>query len=374
MADPNGQHDPTMSEPRHAQIVQVGCAARSLRRFMTLATGCTLVATLGTAADSGQIQVEALLSEAARANSNGDFATAWTSHRRAWKIAAGSPSAGDVMLAYCERHDCPKIHKTGWLLGKPDSDLAFLADTCRGRDSDACRRWFNGLHRLRAHLGPDGRAPRQRPQEVPMRFPHVEAGHLAPWTLASIGGKPVWALLDTGAPHAVFGRDLAHLWGLDYAMVADPYTQRLWDGAAPRQRLVVLREVELGAATEERALAVAVDDQRTNFFALGMDVLLRHGSACFAWTDGTLHLGRRGPCSDGVEPFDAHLEPSGHLAMLVPAGDGTTIPVLVDTGVPGQPLQTVPCRTAAGPTAGVRRPPHTSSPVRLARRKMAAGR
>ena len=147
---------------------------------MALATGCTLVATSGTAADSGQVQVEELLSEATHASSDGDFETSWTSHRRAWEIAAGSPEAGDAMLAYCERHDCPNIHKTGWLLANPDSDLALLADTCRGRDNDACRRWFNGLHRLRAHLGPDRRAPRQRPQEVPMRFPHVEAGHLAP--------------------------------------------------------------------------------------------------------------------------------------------------------------------------------------------------
>lgn len=114
----------------------------------------------------------------------------------------------------------------------------------------------------------------------------------------------MWALLDTGAPHAVFGRDLAHRWELDYAVVSDPYTQRLWDGAESRRRIVVLREVELGAAIEERVLATAVD-HRTNFLALGMDVLLRHGGACFAWTDGTLHLGRRGSCSHGVEPFEA---------------------------------------------------------------------
>ena len=333
MAHQNRRRDRALREPQNLWNHRVGRTARSRRCLLTLLSVSALAAAFGTAADSGPREVRQLLAEAVQASSMGDFETAWTSHRGAWEIAAESRDAGDAMLAYCERRDCPSIRTTGWLLGKPDSDLAFLTETCRGRDSNACQRWFNGLHRLRAHLGPHWRAPRQRPQKVPMRFHHVEAGHLAPWTVASVAGKPVWAILDTGAPHTVFGRDLANLWGLEYTVVGDPYTQRLWDGAASPRSMVVLHDLELGAATEERAAAVAVDDGRTNFLALGMDVLLRHGTACFEWSNGTLRLGRIGRCADGIQPFDARLEPgSTHPTILVPAPDGTTTPILVDTG------------------------------------------
>ncbi|MDE0443770.1 MAG: retropepsin-like aspartic protease, partial [Gammaproteobacteria bacterium] len=217
------------------------------------------------------------------------------------------------------------------------AELAFLTDLaayCRPGEGDSCDAWFTRMHRLGAHLGPDVRTRRQRPQIVPMRFPHLEAGNLTPWTIASVGGNAVWALLDTGAPHAVLGRDRAHLWGLDYTVVGDPFTQRLWDGAEPRHRLVVLRDFELGAAIEVRALAVAVDDHRVwNSLALGMDVLLRYGSVCFAWLDGTLHLGRPGPCAHGVSPYVARLDPeSNKPVVLVPGSDDATVSVLVDTG------------------------------------------
>ncbi len=129
--------------------------------------------------------------------------------------------------------------------------------------------------------------------------------HLSGWTIASISGKPVWALLDTGAPYTVVGRDWANLQGLDYAIVGDAYTQRMWDGTEQRSRPVVLRDVEIGSATEERLLAVVADGTDWNFPGVGMDVLLRHRAACFAWTEGTLHLGRLGPCGRGVSPYRA---------------------------------------------------------------------
>ena len=278
--------------------------------------------------------MEKLLAEAVRASSDGDFETAWTSHRRAWQIAVASREAGDAMQGFCERHDCPRIRKTAWLLGKPSSELGFLARDCRGRESesDACGRWFDGLHRVRAHLGPDRRAPGHPPHELGMRFIHLKSGDLRPWTVAAVGGKTVWAILDTGAPLTVMGRDWANLQGLHYAVVGDPYTQRMWDGVELRQRLVVLRDVELGSVTEERMLAAAPDGASWSFLALGMDVLLRHGSACFAWSDSTLHLGRMGPCEGGLTPFGARLDPTSmKLVMLVPATEGTSISVVVDT-------------------------------------------
>ncbi|MCY3840181.1 MAG: retropepsin-like aspartic protease [Gammaproteobacteria bacterium] len=298
--------------------------------------GCTLATALGAAADSRSAEIEKLLSEAVRASSNGDFETSWISHRRAWQLSFASPEAGDAMRSYCQRHDCPKIRNTAWLLGKPSAELAFLvelADYCRDGESDSCDAWFTRMHRLRAHLGPNRRAQQQRSHEVPLRFLHIEANHLAAWTIASISGKPVWALLDTGAPHTFVGRDWGNLQGLDYDIVGDAYTQRMWDGAELRSRLAVFRDVEVGSATEERVLAVVADGTSWNFLGLGMDMLLRYRSACFAWSDGTLHLGRTGPCAHGVSPYGARLDPrSNKPFVLVPASDATTTSVLVDTG------------------------------------------
>lgn len=325
-----------MSELRHARIEQVGCVARSLRRLMALATGCTLVATSGTAADSGQAQVEELLSEAIHASSDGDFETSWTSHRRAWQLAFASPEASDAMRTYCERHDCPEIRKTAWLLGKSSSELAFLADLadyCRDTESDSCESWFVRLHRLRAHLGSERRTPGQPSQDVEIRFPGLESRDLRPWSVVAIGGKRIWAILDSGSPHTLVGRDWANLQGFDYVVVGDPYTQRLWDGVERRSRLVVLQDVELGSAGETRMLGVAADGKGWGFLALGMDTLLRYPSACFAWSYGTLHLGHLGPCKEGLTPYGARLEPrSTHPVVLVPTTDGATIPVVVDTG------------------------------------------
>ncbi|MDE0443335.1 MAG: hypothetical protein OXL38_14600, partial [Gammaproteobacteria bacterium] len=126
MANLNGRCDQPASEPRHARIVRTGCVARSLRRLLALGTACTLATAFGGAADSRSAEVEKLLSEAVRASSNGDFETSWTSHRRAWQLSFASREAGDAMRAYCERHACPKIRNTAWLLGKPRSELAAI--------------------------------------------------------------------------------------------------------------------------------------------------------------------------------------------------------------------------------------------------------
>ena len=151
--------------------------------------------------------------------------------------------------------------------------------------------------------------------------------------VVSVAGKPVWALLDTGAPHTFMGRAWANQHGLEYTVVGDPYTQSMWNGVEMRKRLVLLRDLELGSVSEDRVLGVAYEEASWKFLALGMDILLRHGSACFAWAQSTLYLGRLGPCEGGATPFDARLEPSSlKPVMLVPASDGTTVPVLVDTG------------------------------------------
>ena len=154
MANPNGRHGRAKSEPRHTRIGRIGRIACSWCRLLTVICSSALAA-FATAASSASQDIEELIVEALRVSSDGDFETAWANHLRAWKTAATFPDAGDAMLAYCERHNCPNIRKTGWLLGKPDSELAFLAESCRGSESNACQRWFNGLHRLRAHLGPD---------------------------------------------------------------------------------------------------------------------------------------------------------------------------------------------------------------------------
>ena len=333
MAKPNGRCDQHMAELRHAPPARVGCIARSTRRLLMLVTGCTLAAVFGTAADSEPAAVEKLLSDAVRASSVGDFQTAWTSHRRAWGLAVASREAGDAMRSYCERHDCPGIHKTTWLLGKPSSELAFLAEHCRHTESDSCKTWFAGLHRFRAQVGSERRTPEQPAQDVAMRFPGLESGDIRPWTLAAVDGKRIWAILDTGSPHFIVGRDWANLQGLDYVVVSDPYTQRRWDGVEWSKRIIVLRDVELGSASEDRTLGVAYDGEGWNLMAVGMDMLLRYRSACFAWSDGTLHLGRLGPCKGGFTPYGARLGlRSTHPTILAPAPDGTTTPVLVDTG------------------------------------------
>ncbi|MCY3840179.1 MAG: hypothetical protein OXH09_16275 [Gammaproteobacteria bacterium] len=321
------------------------CGLRGSRRLvasparvaaLTFAMGCVLGGAFGSAADPRSAEVEELLSEAVRASSNGDFQTSWTSHRRAWQLAFASAEAGDAMRSYCERHDCPEIRKTAWLLGKPIAELAFLtelADYCRDGESDSCDGWFARMHRLRAHLGTERRSSGQSPQDVAIRFPRMESGDARAATLVAIGGERLWALLDSGSPHTIVGRDWANLQGFDYAVVGDPYTQRLWDGVEMSKRIVVLHDVELGSATEGRTLGVAYDGAGWNFLALGMDMLLRYRAACFAWSDGTLHLGRLGPCAGGQEPFGARLDPASlHPTMAIPAPDGSTVRVGVDTG------------------------------------------
>ena len=113
MADQNRRRDRTRSESQHVWNHPIRRTARSRRRLLTLLSVSALAAALGTAADPGPQEVRRLLVEAATASSMGDFEIAWASHRRPWEIAAGSPDAGDAMLAYCERHDCPNISKTG---------------------------------------------------------------------------------------------------------------------------------------------------------------------------------------------------------------------------------------------------------------------
>lgn len=167
-------------------------------------------------------EVVGLLSEAAHASSDGDFETAWTSHRRAWRLAVASPTASAAMRSHCERHSCPELRKTTWLLGKPISELAFLAEHCRDRQNDACETWLNGLHRLRAQVGPERRTPGHPPQDVEMRFPGLESGDLRPWTLAAVGGKRIWAILDSGSPHTIVGRDWATFKGSTTPLSATP--------------------------------------------------------------------------------------------------------------------------------------------------------
>ena len=308
-----------------------GSVARSLRYLLMPLMAYVVTVALGS--DSEAEDVEQLLAEATRASGEGDFGTAWKSHRRAWQIAVSSSSAGRAMREFCESHDCPRIRKTAWLVGEPNSELASLTVECRQNESNTCRKWNDGLHRLRVHLGSDRRKRVHSPHELEMWFFHGGSGDRRPSTVVSVAGKPIWALLDTGSPHALMGRAWADLHRLEYTVVDDPYTQRLWDGAERRGRSVVLRDVELGSAMEEQVLAVAADGAEWGFFLLGMDLLLRHDSACFAWAQSTLYLGRLGPCADGVTPYGARLDsPSLRPVMRVPATDGTTVPVLVDTG------------------------------------------
>ena len=42
---------------------------------------------------------------------------------------------------------------------------------------------------------------------------------------------------------------------------------------------------------------------------LGMTVLLRYESVCFAWKEMRLHLGNLGPCTDGLQPHHATVSP-----------------------------------------------------------------
>ena len=310
-----------------------GCVARSFRNLLRAIAGCLLTVGFAASAESAEGEVGKLMAEAVRAIGEGDFGSAWKSHRRALQLAVDSPKAGRAMDEFCGSHDCPRIRSTAWLVGEPSSELGSLTAECRGSESGTCRKWINGLDRLRAQLGSEQRAPVDSPHDVELWFLHLESGDLRPWMVVSVAGKPVWAIVDTGAPQPFMGRAWANLHGLEYTIVGDPFTQIFWDEAAVRRRMVVLRDVEIGSATEERMLAVAHDGAEWGFFALGMDILLRHGSVCFAWAESTLYLGRLGPCEGGAAPYGARLEPSSQRpVILVPATDGTTVPVLIDTG------------------------------------------
>lgn len=65
---------------------------------------------------------------------------------------------------------------------------------------------------------------------------------------------------------------------------------------------------------------------------LGMTLLLRYPAVCFAWDEQRLHLGALGPCAEGIEPNDAHLQGSLLTGFAVEAHDGTRFAAYVDTG------------------------------------------
>ena len=65
---------------------------------------------------------------------------------------------------------------------------------------------------------------------------------------------------------------------------------------------------------------------------LGMDVLLRHEAACFDLRGQRLHLGRLGPCAQGVVPHQAWLHGSHALYVSVATSEGGAIPAKLDTG------------------------------------------
>ena len=286
---------------------------------------------------------ESFLWEVRQAHLRGDFESAWDAYMRFFR----HPDRNQVEMmtfSYCfQQEQCPDFAQLGAYLGKTKSEFDKLEPFCpqwreswvadqdkhlkpdasaetveffktipdrilRGGLGTDCSTWPE-IVRRRLHDAPVNQLIAQ-PDVVPIRLISTEWG-FRPEVRLRIGSSHTWAMLDTGATALMFQGDEPFRKSLsinDLEVVGANLTLNRHGNVATRTAR--LPGLQLGNTQfQDVAVSLIEADPALSDVILGMTVLLRYESVCFAWKEQRLHLGDLGPCRRGAEPHHAILSP-----------------------------------------------------------------
>ncbi|MCY3795884.1 MAG: hypothetical protein OXG51_16120 [Gammaproteobacteria bacterium] len=269
---------------------------------------------------------------------NGDFAGAWSAHGQLVDHVQRTGLGEWLMHNYCPTGACADIGYIAWNLGKTKADMASMGqwgclDSWEQGMCAALERWVDV--RTPYLSEPPASLPSYPPQEVSFSFLHAkDHDDYRPWTLVELGDVRLWGVLDTAAYTISFRSDLD---GLEeaYLPLGEPYTASWYSGKPDVLQSAVLGQFTLGSLVEPQVPALAirdVNDSFQNMAIIGNSVLFRYPRICFDWTNNVLHLGRLGPCGEGVQLDQVGLRNGTQPVVRVQAPDGAPIDVLLDTG------------------------------------------
>ncbi|MCY3817871.1 MAG: hypothetical protein OXH52_00705 [Gammaproteobacteria bacterium] len=276
-----------------------------------------------------------LMDQTMLAVGEGDLRTAWESYRKLHVLERTSELARSIHKNYCGRPEgCPDIGLLAWILGMAKGDLAFLDGHCDEANHPGCVRSNERVEMLRAYLD-DAPTPADHPaHEVEIAFIHAaEWNDFRPWTTVEIGGKELWAMVNTGETPVDVSMNSTTLTPDDFQTFGEPRLAMKPDGIERMKQDAVLRNFGLGPVIEGRVPS-QVKDTGGDMVILGMAALLRYPRVCFSFAHSTLHLGSLGPCAGGEAPFAAALSARGQPFVNIDAGDGEPLRALIDTGAP----------------------------------------
>ncbi len=283
---------------------------------------------------AGRSYTERLLDETVRAASRGDFQAARDGYNRLFTLMRTSKRARTMHQAYCSRPGgCPDIGVLAWILGKGKPELSFLDGRCEDRTDPTCAHWLERVDLLKAYLNEEPENSPYPPHDVEIEFIHADLNDLRPWMITQVGGKPIWAMMDTGGDVTFIPKRSSILTQADHLTYGELRAVTEADGIVREHQDAVLHDFTLGLFAQDKVPS-KTRHPMGDLIEIGMSVLLRYRQVCFSWSDATLHLDRLGPCAAGEMPFAAELSPRGQPFVQVGVGDGQPLRALVDTGAP----------------------------------------
>ena len=294
----------------------------------------------------------------------GNFQEAWDSYMAFFRHPQRNELDYMAFVNCFVLEQCPDVGVLGQIIGKPRAEPANLETFCPRlrKDPDDTERMAkaerremydrvvaNGLRdtcpawaaRQRSQLNESPITDAVVTQALPLTWYEPQDGGFAPAIAILAGDTHLRPRVDTGASSSFF----------DMAMADD---EALLHGdlqlSDVRQRAIGIYDVyfltvgNLGALRLGRSLHRQVrfdvrDTERKSLHHpfppisnVGMNVLLRYGTVCFAWDEQRLYLGDPGPCARGTEPYEAWLTGYLSIHVRVPASDGTRFAAVIDTG------------------------------------------
>ena len=247
---------------------------------------------------------------------SGDFATAWSVHRQLVDHVQRTGLGEWLMDNYCPTDDCADLGYVAWNLGKTKADMESMGQWgCSDSwQEDFCAALEDWVSVRKAYLSEAPTPPDHLAQEVELSFPHVkDYGDYCPWAVVELGDSPWWGKLDTGAYSIAFKSGPDGLPGA-FERVGEPYSYTSPFRESEVHQASVLRQFTLGSVVEQQVPSVAITNVKfelTRNAIVGSNVLFRYPQICFDWTNSVLHLGRLGPCTDGVQLDDVGLRNGG---------------------------------------------------------------
>ena len=270
---------------------------------------------------------------------NGDFASAWFAHEQLVDHVRQSQMGKWLMESYCPTDDCADIGYVAWNLGRTKADMESMGQWgCADQGpKDGCVEMEKWVSARTGYL-PELPAPPNHPaQEVDLSFPHAkDHGDHRPWIVVELGDTPLWGMLDTGAYSITFRSDQSGLADA-FELLGEAYSYTSPWGAEDVHQSAVLSRFTLGSVAERQVPALVIDDANDGYrdmAIIGTSVLFRYPRICFDWANSKLHLGRLGPCGEGVQLAEVGLR-SGMLPVVrIRDSDGAPYDVMLDTGAP----------------------------------------